>query len=286
MRKNIDATTGKISSIIWKMAIPVMLANLMNVFYNFTDTFWVGRLENSSEAIAAVTVSFTVVFVLVSLAIGLAVAASTLASQYYGAKQYKRIEELLYSSILIIGSFAIIVVITGLTFSKSILTLLNTPKNVMPYAQDYFEIIMFGMFFMFISFLSTSILRGIGDTITPMKVEFITIILNIILDPLLIFGIGPFPELGIAGAAYATVFSRIVGSLYITYYIFSKKSIFKIKLKDFKFDFDIAKKLLKLGIPAASTQVILSLGFMVLIWRVNSFGDVSAAAHGDRVKFS
>ena len=67
-------------------------------------------------------------------------------------------------------------------FNKSILTLLNTPKNVMPYAQDYFKIIMFGMFFMFISFLSSSILRGIGDTITPMKVEIITIILNIILE--------------------------------------------------------------------------------------------------------
>ncbi|MDD3840031.1 MAG: MATE family efflux transporter [Clostridia bacterium] len=276
----IDVTQGKISRNVWKLALPVIITNLVQVIYNLTDTFWVSKLSNSTEAIAAVAVTFSVIMVLISLGIGLSVATTTLSAQYFGAGKEKEVKKVAYTSLVMLSLLAVIISVTGIAFSVPLLKLLNTPDNVMPYALEYFRIIMFGMLFMFSFFILSGVLRGLGDTYTPMIAGVISAIANVILDPLLIFGIGPFPEMGIAGAAYATVISRAAVSIYLTYLVFSGRMHFKLSLKELSIDFKVLKEIFKIGIPSSVSQVLISLGATLLMGRVNMFGDTAAATFG------
>ncbi|GMQ60933.1 MATE family efflux transporter [Vallitalea maricola] len=278
--KNIDATKGDIKKNLWILAWPIMIGNLIQVIYNMTDTYWVGKLDNSTEAIAAVTITFSVVFVLVSLAAGLGIGSATLAAQYYGAREYKKVDEVAYTSLIVIGAIALVFVAGGIIFYKQLFDLLQTPDNIIPIAKDYFIIIMVGMIFMFIFFIMSGILRGIGDTRTPMIAGIVSGVINMILDPFLIFGWGIFPELGISGAAYATVISRVFASGYIFYVVLRGKTFLKMNLRNIKVDLKITKQLFKIGVPSSISQAVISLGGTVIISRVNMFGDVAIATHG------
>ncbi|MCT4688772.1 MATE family efflux transporter [Vallitalea sp.] len=279
-KKNIDATKGDIKNNLWILAWPIMIGNLIQVIYNMTDTYWVGKLDNSTEAIAAVTITFSVVFVLVSLAAGLGIGSATLAAQYYGAREYKKVDEVTYTSLIIIGAIALFFVAGGIIFYKQLFALLQTPDNIIHLAKDYFIIIMVGMIFMFIFFIMSGILRGIGDTRTPMIAGIVSGVINMILDPFLIFGWGIFPELGITGAAYATVISRVFASGYIFYVVLRGKTFLKMNLRNIKVDLKITKQLFKIGVPSSISQAVISLGGTVILSRVNMFGDVAIATHG------
>lgn len=278
--KNIDTTKGDIKKNLWILAWPLMIGNLIQVIYNMTDTYFVGQLENSTDAIAAVTVTFSIVFVLVSLASGLAIGASILVAQYYGARELKKVEEVTYTSLIVIGAIALIFVAAGIIFYKQLFYLLNTPETIISIARDYFIIIMVGMLFMFIFFIMSGLLRGIGDTKTPMIAGVVSGIINMVLDPLLIFGFGIFPELGLSGAAYATVISRIFAAAYIFYMVLRGKTFLKLNFRNFRVDFEITKQLFKIGIPSSVSQAVISLGGTVILGRVNYFGKVAIAAHG------
>ncbi|GMQ59182.1 MATE family efflux transporter [Vallitalea sediminicola] len=278
--KNIDTTKGDIKKNLWILAWPIMIGNLIQVIYNMTDTYWVGKLDNSTEAIAAVTITFSVVFVLVSLAAGLGIGSATLASQYYGAREYKKVDQVTYTSLIVIGAIALIFVACGIIFYRQLFDLLQTPANIIPIAKDYFIIIMVGMIFMFIFFIMSGILRGVGDTRTPMIAGIVSGIINMILDPFLIFGWWIFPELGISGAAYATVISRVFASGYIFYVVLRGKTFLKMNLRNFKVDLKITKQLFKIGVPSSISQAVISLGGTVIMSRVNMFGDVAIATHG------
>ncbi len=277
---NIDATKGNIRKNLWVLAWPLMIANLIQVIYNMADTYWVGKLENSTDAIAAVTVTFSVVFVLVSLAAGLGIGSATLAAQYYGAREYKKVDEVTYTSLIVIGAIALLFVGAGTLFYRQLFNLMQTPAHIIPIAKDYFIIIMIGMLFMFIFFIMSGILRGVGDTRTPMIAGIVSGVINMILDPFLIFGWWIFPELGVSGAAYATVFSRLFASAYIFYVVLRGKTFLKMNLRNFKVDIGITKQLFKIGVPSSISQAVISLGSTVILGRVNTFGAVATAVHG------
>lgn len=278
--KNIDATQGSIKKNLWLLAWPIMIGNLIQVIYNMADTYWVGKLENSTEAIGAVTVTFSVIFVLVSLAAGLGIGSATLSAQYYGAEQYEKVEEVAYTSLIVIGTIALIFVGAGILFQEQLFDLLQTPENIKLIAKDYFIVIMFGMVFMFIFFIMSGILRGVGDTKTPMIAGVFSGIVNMILDPFLIFGWGIFPKYGVVGAAYATVVSRVIASLFIFYMVYRGKTPLKMNIKHFKVDLDITKQLFKIGVPSSISQAVISLGGTLIMGRVNNFGEVAVAVHG------
>lgn len=276
----IDTTQGNYKNLIWKLSWPIAITNLIHVAYNWADSIWVSQMQDSTQAISAVSISFTIVFILVAFAMGLSTATTTLISQYYGAKKYDKVMATAYTSLTAQIMFAIIIVSTGLIFKKQLFALLNTPADVLPYAYDYFTIIISGMIFMFISFIFQGILRGLGDTKTPMYMGIIAGVLNAVLDPFLILGWGPFPVMGIQGAAYATVFARMVTVVILAYKVFGNKFHFKLELKKFGVDYAIFKQILKIGIPASISQMALSMGGMLLMMRINVFGSVAAASHG------
>ena len=276
--KQIDATSGNLTKNLWKMSWPLIIINLVQVIYNLTDTFWVGLLEDSANAIAAVSMSFSIVFVVVSLAIGLNVATAALVSMYYGAKDQKNLEASCFTSIILIGSVAIVFVTAGLIFRRQLLDLINTPPEIYAYALEYYTIIMSGVFFAFMSFVFSGILRGVGDVMTPMIAGIVSGVLNMALDPLMIFGWGPFPAMGVSGAAYATIISRALMAFFLAWLVFSGRHHLKLSLRNLKVHWNLAAKLVKIAVPAGISQVILSLSGSLLFSRVNMFGATASSA--------
>lgn len=277
--KRIDATKGNLSKLLWKMSWPLIIINIIQVIYNLADTFWVGKLEDSANAMAAVSTSFSIIFVMISIAIGLNVATAALVSMYFGAKDEKNLEASCFTAIIIITVVAAFFVTVGLVFREQLLHAINTPPEIFDYALEYYTIIMSGVIFAFMFYVFSGILRGVGDVLIPMITGIASGILNIVLDPLLILGWGPFPVLGVSGAAYATIFSRALACFYLMWYIFSGRHHFKLRIRDIKIHWHIVPKMIRIAVPASISQVFLSLSGAVLFSRVNAFGAVASSAY-------
>ncbi|HID15260.1 MAG TPA: MATE family efflux transporter [Candidatus Atribacteria bacterium] len=273
-----DLTEGNIIKKVFSIALPMMAGNLFQMVYSLVDMFWVGKV--SKEAIAAVSFSFALIFILISLAGGLGVASSIMTAQYFGARDHKRLKMTISVALWFIGGFALLLSIIGFLFSKTFLTWLHPAPDVFPLANAYFRIIMSGVPFMFLFFILSGILRGLGNAVIPMKVGLVSNLINIILDPILIFGLFTFPKLGVIGAAYATVFSRIIASSYLVYRLFKGKFGFSFTLGDLKADFEIIRHLLRIGIPSSLTHLFVSLGRSILMRIVAQFGTATVAAYG------
>jgi len=184
--RSIDTTKGPLTKNMLKLAWPVAVTNIINVFYNIADTFFVGQLEESAQAISAVTLTFSVVFLLVAFAIGISTATTSLISQYFGAKDNDNLTKVVNTSLIMMVIFALIVITVGLSTKQWIFKLLQADESIIPLADEYFSIIMFGMLFMFLFFVLSSMLRGVGDTKSPMIAGIASSIINIVLDPFLI----------------------------------------------------------------------------------------------------
>ena len=275
----LDLTEGNISSNLLKLAVPMVFGNLLNVFYNIVDTIWIGRIVGA-DGIAAAAVNLPIVFTLISLASGITVAGNILVGQYYGAKDMKY---LLHVSRAITTfatiSIAIFVVIVYLT-SESILRLLNTPESVFDMALSYYRITIVGFPFLFYYLLVASLLRGTGDTIKPLVFLGISSVLNIILDPIFISGLGPIPAMGLNGAAYATVFSQMVSVIISITYLKLTDSIIRVNPLRMVFDKRIIKRIIKIGAPVTVTQGIQAIGWMFTMAIVNTFNKSATAAAG------
>ena len=283
--RNIDATKGPITKTMLRLSWPIAVSSLINVFYNIADTFFVGQLENSKEAIAAVSLSFTVVFLLVAFAIGISTATSTLISQFYGAKDQDRLSKTVTTSLIMMLIMATIVIIVGMLAKGFIFRLLQADESIIPLASEYFTIILYGMLFMFLFFVLSSMLRGVGDTKTPMIAGVVSSIINIVLDPFLIYGWFIFPKMGVAGAAWATVFARFVLTIYLLYRVLRKDCPLGLNLKKLRIDFGILKEIFRIGIPSSISEMSVALGMILIMGRVNMFGAAATAAHGLGARF-
>ncbi|WP_461204803.1 MATE family efflux transporter [Clostridium sp. DL1XJH146] len=279
--KKINTTEGSIKKNLWLLAYPIIIGNLIQIFYNFGDTFWVSKLPYGTEAVASVSIVFSVVFLLMSFIMGFSGAAATLISQFFGAGRNDDVEEVAYTTINIFNALSICIVVFSLLFGKAILRFMKTPEEIMVYALDYYYIIIIGMIFMFVFYYLSALLRGIGDTTTPMIAGILSGIFNLVLDPFLILGIGPFPYMGIKGAAYATVISRVIVAVFLFYVTFKKDNLMNLKLRKLvTFNKDFAASIVKIGIPASFSNVVISLGWIIIVSRVNSFGAYASAVYG------
>ncbi|KYK38946.1 MAG: MATE family efflux transporter [Theionarchaea archaeon] len=280
---------GPIFKTLFVLGWPVMVTNLLHTMYSLVDTFWLGKLgpTESTNAVAALQISWPIIFLLISLAFGFGSAGVALVSQYTGAENQKEANtsagQVLSMSVL----FGLAVGVLGFMFSSAIVALLGLEQGIAELATIYMKVIFLGIPFMFTSFIFGFILRAYGDTVTPMKVEGATVLLNIVLDPILIFGLFGFPPLGILGAAIATVFSQSVSSAIALYILFSGKSGIKLALPDLKPVKWRIFQILKIGVPASIGQSGTAFGFVILMYviaRLPNQGAVLAAyGIGDRL---
>ncbi len=196
-------TEGPILRSLLTLAVPLILANILQAAYQLIDAFWVGRL--GGNAVAAVSVSFPVMFLSISLGLGFAVAGSILIAQYFGAKDHRNVDHVAAQTILMIILISVFLGIIGYLLSPLFLQALGVAPEVYSGALSFMRVSFIGLIFNFVFFMFQSILRGVGEVRIPVYIVLGTVILNFGLDPLFIYGWGSIPACGVAGAAIATV---------------------------------------------------------------------------------
>ncbi len=274
-----EVTEMPILEALKKLSLPIVVGQSMHMMYNIIDTLWVGRL--GAEELAAISFSFPVIFTVFSLGAGFSISGSALVSQYRGARQRENANHAGGQVFVFATSIAMILGTVGFFNGESILHIMGAEPEVLPLAWSYFRIICAGIPLMFLYFVFEAVFRATGNTHTPMVIKIGTSLLNIILDPLLIFGIGPFPFLGIEGAAIATVVSRAIGAAIGLYLLFSgTREEIHIRPVHLIPDARMIRLVFAIGTPAALglTAIALARAFMTGV--VAGFGTYAVAAWG------
>ena len=272
---NTDLTEGKVWKVIVRFAVPLLVGNLLQQFYNITDSIIVGQFLGK-EALAAVSASFFIYYFIISLVIGVGSGTTVVISQLFGAKQYQKVQLAFSSFFIFMLVGGIILSIAGIIFAEPVFRLTNTPEEVIPQAVAYFRIYIGGTF-LFVTFNSIiSILRGVGESVRPMLFILITTVLNIAFDLLFILVV----KWGIEGAARATVVSQGIGMCIALAYVNNTHPLLSIKKQDMLFDWKLFKESLKIGLPTSVQQCAIALGLIALLGIVNSFGTNTLTAYG------
>jgi putative MATE family efflux protein len=274
-----DFSKGSIPRHLLAFSIPMLLGNLIQIGYSLINIIWVGHLVGE-DAVGAVGISFPILFILIGFAMGITLATTILVSQYYGARDYEMVKKVVNNSFswpLIVGVVLTFACILSRNF---LLELIQTPPENFAMASSYLRIMLLSFILMYMGFLISSILRGIGDTVTPLIFMAMGVGLNAILDPFLIGGFGPFPRLGLNGAAYATLISQVAAlSLGFTYLNW-KNHLVAFHPRRLIFDRHLTFLVFKIGIPSIIQQSLVSIGFMFVTTFVNSFGSAATNAFG------
>lgn len=269
-----DLTSGNETKLILRFATPMLLGNLFQQLYNIVDSVVVGKFIGT-EALAAVGSSFPIVFSLISLIIGVASGGTIIIAQYFGARNFERVKASIGTLYIFLFWASISVTIIGIIFSGTIFRLIQLPEEIIPQAKTYLNIYFLGMIGFFGFNATSAILRGLGDSKTPLYFLILSTFFNIVFDLLFVIVF----KWGIAGAAVATVISQ--GGAFITavFYLNRTHEVIQISWREFKFDKDIFRKTLKIGLPTGLQHTFVSLGMTVVQVIVNRFGTNVIAAY-------
>ncbi|MCD6591231.1 MAG: MATE family efflux transporter [Candidatus Aenigmarchaeota archaeon] len=273
-----DLTEGPILKPLISLAIPIIIANILQSAYQITDAFWIGKL--GAGAVASISLSFPIIFLMASIASGLSVAGSILVSQYKGKNDRRNIDYISAQTILLVLLTSILIAVLGYLSAESIIHLTGAEQNVAMNAVSYLKVSFLGIVFVFGYFVVQSLMRGVGNTKTPMLIVMISVALNLVLDPLFILGFGVIPGMGVTGAAFATVITQSIAYTIGIALLLSGRYGIHLKKQDFKIDSKSFSRLLRLGLPASVAQGTRALGMTVLTFLVAGFGTVATASYG------
>ena len=269
-----DMTTGNPVKLILLFSIPLLIGNIFQQFYSMVDTIIVGRFIGV-EALAAVGTTSSMVFLVNGFVMGLTSGFAVLISQKYGAKDEVGVKEAVASSIILSIIATILVTFISVLSAKPLLTLMNTPSNILKDASTYIIILYAGNIAIIFYNMMAAILRALGDSKTPLYFLIVSSVLNIILDLVLIINF----KMGVAGAAYATVISQGVSAILCVIYTYKRYKILRLKKDDFKVKKKYYRKHLKVGIPMALQFSITSIGIMTVQSAINIFGSTVIASY-------
>lgn len=271
-------TEGSIASSIWKLAAPMMIGGALQNLFSMVDLYFVGRLGYLQ--VAALSISGTIVAILMMFVMGIGVGTTALVAHFTGDKKPEHADRVMGQTLLLglIGSAIMLVI--ALAFVEPLLYLFGATGDILIFAAEYLRIT-FGWSITIFFFVGINqALRGSGDAKTPLKALIIANIINIVLDPVLIMGYGPFPQMGVAGSAIATVFSRGVGFLFLLRHTIFGFSTLHFKLKYLKPEPTVIKHIVNIGLFASMQVFIREISFLLLMRLVASFGAVTIAAYG------
>ncbi len=269
-----DLSVGKVGPLIFKFAMPMLLGNVFQQFYNVVDSAIVGNFIGK-EALAAVGASFPIIFTLISLIIGIATGSTIVIAQYFGAKDMEKVLKAIDTLYIFLFFASIIVSVLGIVFAEQIFRLIKLPEEVIPGAVIYLRIYLAGLV-MFFGFNGTSaILRGLGDSKTPLYFLIVATIANIIFDFVFVLWF----KWGIAGVAIATLISHAGAFFTAIIYLNRTHEVINLKIRKLVFNKAIFKQSSRIGFPIGFQQVFVALSMMVMYWLVNPFGTDTAAAY-------
>ncbi|WP_049925017.1 MATE family efflux transporter [Halopiger goleimassiliensis] len=297
--EDLDLTSGDIGWPLFFLSLPIVVQNLFQVLYNLADTFWLGR--HSTEALSAITFAFPVVFLMISLALGVSVAGSVLVAQHIGAGNEKRAAYAASQTMAYAAVISIVLGVLGYVFVDDITALLGVNDTVAPLVVEYMRVYAVGLFAVFGFAVFMSLMRGYGDTVTPMYVMAGSVILNIVLDPIFIFGFEANPMFtalglggleasaleatgftgwGIGGAAIATVGSRALALAVGLAIMFRGNHGVQIRLSEMVPDPAFGRTVFEIGLPASIEGAARSISITLLLVVVATFPNAVSGAYG------
>jgi putative MATE family efflux protein len=262
-----DLTNGKEGKLIFQFAAPMLLGNIFQQLFSVVDSIIVGNYVGK-VALAAVGASFPVIFVMISLIVGIVMGTTIVISQYFGAGDYVRVRraiDTMYIYSFVAGG---IVTIAGIIFAEPILRLLVLPEEIMPQATQYLRIFFSGTIIFFGYNGTSAVLRGLGDSKTPLYFLIIATVANIILDLLFVAVF----NWGVAGAAYATLLANTIAFALAIIWLNKTHKLIRIVIKGLHFDREVFRQSLRIGLPTGIQQTLVALGGLALMGIVNTFG--------------
>ena len=270
-------TTGNINKAIILLSIPMILEMVMEAFFAIVDVFFVSKI--SINAVATVGLTESVITLVYSIAIGLSMATTAMVSRRIGEGDPDQAAVAAVQSIYIALTLSFFISIFGIIFARDILSLMGGSQSLIDEGIWYTRIIFGGNFVIMLLFLLNAVFRGAGDAAIAMRALWIANILNIILDPCLIFGWGPFPEMGIAGAAVATTIGRGIGVAFQLYILLRGRVVVKILRRHLKVVWGIILRLLNVSLGGMGQYIIASASWIFLMRIMAEFGEMAVAGY-------
>ena len=278
MPKPNPSLEGPILRALLKLAVPIVLANVLQTGYQLTDAFWVGRL--GTAAVAAVSVSFPITFLMIAIGGGLGVAGATLTAQYFGAGDQAMVNHVAAQTMLMVIGMSVILGSMGFVLAPFILRMLDVAPEVYVDALGFMHVSFVGLIFVFAFAMFQALMRGVGKALAPLFIVIGTVILNFALDPILIFGWGPIPGAGVKGAAMATLATQALATLVAIVLLLRGTYGIAITPRGLVPDLAYIKRAFLLGFPASIELSARALGLIIMSLLVAGFGTVTLAAYG------
>ena len=278
-------TEGAIGKTLLRLSVPMMMGFIAMVIFNTADTIYVGRLGGSE--LAALSFTFPVAMFFIAIAQGIGVGVASVVSRKIGAGDFQSSQRVTTHTLILALLTSITISAVGLLTIDPLFRALGAGDDLLPLIRDYMEIWYIGIIFVMVPMTGNNVIRATGDAKTPMFIMLTAAILNIVLDPFFIFGIGPFPEMKLAGAALTTVFSRGT-TMVVTLYILTKREgLIELKkpvVRELKKSWS---EVLHIGAPASLTNLLMpfSMGFLTYLCSLYGKEAVAAFGVGTRIDF-
>lgn len=273
----VDFTTGSIGKAIFLLAVPMILEMVMESIFVVVDIFFVSKL--GTEAITAVGITESVMSIVYAVAVGLSVATTAIIARRIGEKKPEKASEAAIQAILTGIIASALIAIVGLFYSEDLLRIMGAEESVVNIGSSYTSIMFSGNVVIMLLFIINAIFRSSGDAIISMVILGIANLLNIILDPIFIFGLGPIPAFGVKGAAIATNIGRGTAVLVQLYILFYGSRKIKLAFRHIKVQFDIIIDILKLSFGSLVQNIIATSSWIILVWIIAKFGSAAVAGY-------
>lgn len=266
---------GKVTKAILTMSLPVVLGMMVQVLYNLVDTFFIGKLNDPNQ-LAAANITAPIFMIMMAIAGIVGTGASSYISRCLGKKEFDKANKTISTGIAICIGLGFLVSIIGIIFLTPLIKGLGASSLVFPFAKNYSLILFIGSIVIMCNYAIGQLIRSEGASMVSMKGMLIGTIVNIILDPILIFGF----KMDLTGAAIATVFGNICGLIYYGLYYLKGNSILKVSIKDISKDKNILKQIFLIGIPASTSQLLMSFAIIISNNLALTYGDNVVAGIG------
>jgi putative MATE family efflux protein len=276
---------GPVGRTLFRLTTPMVFGMIGMVAFNIVDTFFVGKL--GTDELAALSFTFPVVLVITSLALGLGTGASAVISRAIGEGDHDKVKRLTTDSLVLSVLIVMIFVVVGLLTIDPVFRLVGADSKTIPLIREYMRIWYLGMGFVVVPMVGNNAIRATGDTRTPSIIMLAAVAVNTVLDPLFIFGIGPFPRLELAGAAIATVIGRMLTFTLALWILGYRDKMLSFAIPPFKAVLNSWREILFIGLPTAGTRMVIPLAMGVIMRFVASYGTAAVAAFGvaTRIEF-
>lgn len=271
-------TDGPIKRVLLVGTFPMIIGALSAVIFNLTDTFFIGKL--GAKELSAISFTFPVILVVGSIAQGLGMGASAMISRAVGEKNRYKVQQLTTDSLLLTFIVSVIFAVAGLLTIRPLFLLLGAPDKICNLISEYMTIYYFGLAAVLVPRVGNNAIRAKGDVKIPGLIMMISAVTNMILDPFLIFGIGPFPRMELAGAAASTLIARTVTLIASISFLYFRDKMILLKLPDFKLVIRSWKDQLYIGLPVSGVHMLTPLFMGIITRMLSSYGPEIVASFG------